>query len=74
MIVGEERDQREDRDDLHLHFVRPMSYAFRHRVQLEVEVSYNQNDQDEKHDDRGEQIVGLPGPAMNPGTWSVSAA
>ncbi len=74
MVVGKERDQRQNRDDFHLHFIRLMRDALGHGMELEVEIADDENHHQDQHDDDDEEVVGLPRAVMKPGTWSVSAA
>ena len=59
MIVGEERDQRQQRHDLHLHHIGAMRHALGQSMQPEVEVADQEHRQNQKHRDAVEEPVGL---------------
>ena len=45
MIVGEQGNQRQNRDDLHLHLACPMSAPFRNSMELKVQVPDHEDGQ-----------------------------
>ena len=65
--MREERQQRQDRDDLHLKPVGPMRHPFGESVQLEVKVPDGKNHDDEKHHHPDEEAVGPSRGGNEPG-------
>ncbi len=59
MIVGEERDQRQDADDLQLHFAGAMRHVLGQSVQAQVKDADHKDHQQDEDDHHVEENVGL---------------
>ena len=57
--MGEEREQGQHADELHLHLARPVREVLGQRVQAEVEEPDREHDDDEEDDHRVEEAVAL---------------
>jgi len=60
-IVREQGEEREDRDDFEMHLADTMRQAFRQRMQVQVKIADEQNDQDREDDHHVHQKIGLTG-------------